>query len=164
MEQISVGMGWDLRFIRTGRVGYILDNGEGFKIKFIGNDITGNPVARLYVEDGDGWSGIYIHASEDDYRDLYLNYAWAGYSVNVRGVLWELWRQFGFMFGELDDCMYYSQVCENHDELEALTEHNAAEDMLGMFGEGNDPDGKLRGIVERTSPLFEELVRRSKVS
>lgn len=164
MEQISVGMGWDINFVKTATVGYVLDNGDGFGIEFGGKDEEGQPVAMLFYEQDGARSGMWIHATEDDYRDISIMFLWANYMTPVRRFLWELWRQFGFMFGELEDCMYYSQVCENHDELEALTEHNAAEDMLGMFGEENDLDGKLRGIVERTSPVYEELVRRSKVS
>ena len=150
-------MGWDIHFIKTDTVGHILDKGDGFKAEFVDDGIL-----YLYIEDENtGYrSGMFMNADKERYRDQYLNYMWANYNTAVMWFLFNLYKQFGLLFGELEDYYYLYDYAEDKDELFDLQDYSTCSEMLGWFGDDIDQDDWLRKRLEETTPVYERIYER----
>lgn len=150
-------MGWDIHFIKTEKIGKILDEGKGFNVEDLGNGTY-----YLYVEKKNGdRSGICFNA-EGDYRDQFLDYTWANYNMSIIACLYQLYRQFGLLFGELEDYYYLYDYAEDDDELFDLQDYSTCKEMVGWLKDGLEPDDWLYERLRETTPVYERIYQRYK--
>ena len=156
-------MGWDLRFLKTEKIGTILDKCKDFKLEKKGDHVF----MYKYLDDGSR-SGIFIPYGDGEINDAFLDeclgYACANYATCVRYVLYDMYKKLGITFAdtELDAYYYLCDDCENEDEERALADYSVCREMTNMFGDLLEPDDWLFKRLEETTPVYERVYQRYK--
>ena len=158
-------MGWDLRFLKTEKIGTILDKCKDFKLEKKGDHVF----MYKYLDDGTR-SGIFIPYGDGEINDAFLDedldYACANYATCIHYVLYDMYKKLGITFSdtELDDYCFLCGECENEDEEHALWNYAKCRGMINILDGLVEPDDKLFKILEETTPVYERIYQRCKSS